>query len=125
MVRNQSAKDGERKVSIESRIRAALVPLGYKTYPATYDGAEETYFVFNHNTLPDDFGNNQPQHERALIQVHFFCPHDFNSVKARKDVKLAMLNAGFTYPYMTDASDKAGQHWVFEFETAEAVDGED
>ena len=127
MAGNQSAKDGERTMSIESRIITALASLGYKIYPANYDGADETYFVFNHNTLPDDFGNNQPQHERALIQVHFFCPHDFNSVKARKDAKLALLQAGFTYPYMTDAGDKDGQHWVFECQIAEAVemDGED
>lgn len=126
MAGNQSAKGGEREVSIEKKIKNALAPLGYKIYPNNYDGADEIYFVFNHNTLPDDFGDNAPRHERALIQVHFFCPHDFNSVQTRKDVKLALLYAGFTYPYMTDASDKDGQHWVFETETAEGVqDGED
>ncbi len=112
-------------MSIESRIKGALAPLGYKTYPGNYDGADEVYFVFNHNTFGDDYGNNRPQHERALIQVHLFCPHDFNGVQTRKSVKLALLGAGFTYPSLTDAGDKDGQHWVFEFETAEAVDGED
>jgi hypothetical protein len=127
MAGNQSAKGGERPVSIESKIKTALNSLGYKIYPGNYNGADETYFVFNHNTLPDDFGDNAPRHERALIQVHLFCPHGFNSVKTRKDAKLALLGAGFTYPNMTDASDKDGQHWVFETETAEGVseDGED
>lgn len=113
-------------MSIEQRIRTALASLGYKIYPGNYDGADEVYFVFNHNTFPDDFGSNAPQHERALIQVHLFCPHDFNSVRTRKSVKVALLGAGFTYPSMTDASDKDGQHWVFEADVAEGVelDGE-
>jgi len=109
-------------MSIESRIRLALAPFEYKVYPDTYNGPDKTYFVFNHNTIPDDFGSNLPWHERALIQVHLFCPHTFDSVKLRKDIKLALLDAGFTYPSMTNASDEDGQHWVFEFQTAEAVD---
>ena len=125
MAGDQSAEDGEREVSIESRIRLALDALGYKVYPDTYDGSDKTYFIMNYNTIPDDFGCNQPQHERALIQVHLFCPHTFDSVKLRKDIKLALLGAGFTYPSMTNASDEDGQHWVFEFQVAEATDGED
>ena len=78
--------------------------------------------MFNHNTFGDDYGNNVPQHERALIQVHLFCPHEFNSVSSRKSIKMALLGAGFTYPNMTDASDKEGQHWVFECQSAEGVD---
>lgn len=111
-------------MSIESRIRLALATFEHKVYPDTYNGKDEAYFVFNYNTIPDDFGNNQPNHERALIQVHLFCPHGFNSVQLRKDVKLALLHAGFTYPYTTNASDEDGQHWVFEFQVAEATDGE-
>ena len=111
-------------MTIESRIRTALASFEHKVYPDTYNGSDKTYFVFNYNTIPDDFGCNQPQHERALIQVHLFCPHGFNSVQLRKDVKLALLHAGFTYPYTTNASDEDGQHWVFEFQVAEATDGE-
>ena len=110
-------------MSIESRIKLALEPFEYKVYPDTYNGPDKTYFVFNYNTIPDDHGNNKPNHERALIQLHLFCPHGFNSVQLRKDVKMALLNAGFTYPFMTDAGDEDGQHWVFEFEATEVVDG--
>ena len=121
---NQSTEDGERKMTVESRIRTALASFEHKVYPDTYNGSDKTYFIMNYNTIPDDFGCNQPQHERALIQVHLFCPHGFNSVQLRKDIKLALLGAGFTYPSMTNASDEDGQHWVFEFQVAEATDGE-
>ena len=113
-------------MSIESRIRLALEPFEYKVYPDTYNGKDETYFVFNYNTIPDDFGGNQPWYDRALIQVHLFCPHELNTVQLRKEIKLALLGAGFTYPSMINASEENAQHWVFECEIAEAVDdGED
>ena len=123
MVRNQGTKKGEREMSVESKIKTALNSLGYKIYPGNYNGADETYFVFNHNTMPDDFGDNKPQHERALVQVHLFCPHEFNSVKLRKDTKAALLGAGLTYPSMTNAGDEDGQHWVFESQIGVEVDG--
>lgn len=122
MAGNQGAEDGEREMSIESRIRTALASFEHKVYPDTYNGSDKTYFVFNYNTIPDDFGGNQPWHDRALVQVHLFCPHDLNTVQMRKDIKLALLGAGFTYPSMINASDADSQHWVFEFETVEAVD---
>jgi hypothetical protein len=123
MAGNQSAKDGECKMSIESKIKTALNSLGYKIYPGNYDGADETYFVFNYNTMPDDFGDNKPQHERALVQVHLFCSHEFNSVNLRNDAKEQIFNAGFTWPYMTNAGDEDGQHWVFESQIGVGVDG--
>jgi hypothetical protein len=110
-------------MSVESKIKTALNSLGYKIYPGNYDGADETYFVFNYNTMPDDFGDNQPHHERALVQVHLFCPHEFNSVKLRKDAKAALAGAGFIYPGMTNAGDKDGQHWVFECQIGVGMDG--
>ena len=110
-------------MSVESKIITALNPLGYSVYPQSYNGTDTIYYVFNLGTIPDDFGDNKPRHERALIQVHLFCPFTFNSVTLRKNTKKHLSNAGFVYPYMTDASDENGQHWVFECEIAESTDG--
>jgi hypothetical protein len=123
MAGNQGSKEGER-VSIESKIKSALEPLKYKVYPNTYSGPGTTpYFVFNFDTIPDDFGNNKPKHERALVQVHLFCPHEFDSVTLRKNVKKNLSKAGFTWPVTTNASDENGQHYVFECQIAEGTDG--
>jgi hypothetical protein len=110
-------------MSVESRIKNALEPLGYKVYPDNYNGADKTYFVFNINTNPDDFGDNEPQHEKALIQVHLYCPHTLNSVTLRTNVKKYLSAAGFTYPRRTGAGDADGQHHVFECECVEGIDG--
>lgn len=42
-----------------------------------------------------------------------------NTVETRKAVKRALFAAGFGWPSMTDASDKLGQHYVFECESVE------
>ncbi len=109
-------------MSIESRIKTALASFGYPTYPNIYTGSEPNYFTFNHNTFGADYGENKPQHEIALIQVHLICPNDFDSVATRKTIKKKLFEAGFGYPEMTDASDDTGQHWVFECQAAEGVD---
>lgn len=115
MVGDQSAKDGERKVSIESRIRTALVPLGYKTYPATYDGADETYFVFNYTIIPDDYADDEANHERYLVQLHLFAPHTLNTVTTRKSIR-NLIQAAFMRPSEMPAHDELKQHYVYEFE---------
>lgn len=122
MAGNQGEEEGERAMSIESRIEAALASFGYPVHPETYSGNELKYFTFNHDTFGDDHGDNKPQHEIALIQVHFFCPVDFNSVATRKSIKRKLFDAGFGYPPMTGAGDKNGQHWVFEVSAAEGVE---
>ncbi len=109
-------------MSIESRIKAALASFGYPTYPNAYSGSEPNYFTFNYNTFGDDHGDNKPQHEKALIQVHFFCPNDFDSVATRKIIKRKLYESGFGYPKMTPAGNENDQHWVFECESAEGVD---
>ncbi len=109
-------------MSIESRIDTALTSFGYPIKADTYKGDEKTYFVFNLDTFGDDHGDNKPQHEIALIQVHFFCPVGVNSVLTRKSIKKKLFQAGFGYPGMTDASDDTGQHWVFEVDAVEGVD---
>ncbi len=109
-------------MSLESRIKTALSSFGYPTYPDTYAGSEPIYFTFNHNTFGVGHGDNRPQHEIALIQVHFYCPTDFDSVAARKTIKRKLYEAGFGYADMTDASNAAGQHWVYEVDAAEGVD---
>ncbi len=109
-------------MSIESRIKTALASFGYPTYPNTYSGSEPNYFTFNYNTFGDDHGDNKPQHEIALIQVHFVCPSDFDSVTTRKTIKRMLYDAGFGYPEMTPVGDENGQHWVFEIDAIEGVD---
>ncbi len=109
-------------MSIEKRLDTALSSFGYPVEANSYAGDDEKYFTFTLDTFGGDHGDNKPQHEIALIMVHFFCPKNFNSVATRKIIKKKLYDAGFGYPAARDASDATGQHWVFECEAAEGVD---
>lgn len=113
-------------MSLNSILTAALTPIA-PTEADTYEGGatasqaegkREVYITFNYDTLPDDFGDDEPGHERALVQVHLYAPAGRNVLPQRRAVKRALQGAGFTWPRYTNASDKNGQHHVFECEAA-------
>lgn len=101
----------------------------WDAYEGSLDERLSRYFVFNYETLPCSFGDDDAPYERYLIQLHYFCPRGENTVKLRKKIKRSLVEAGFTFPSETNVSDSDGQHYVFEFETfdstvEEDVDGE-
>lgn len=113
-------------MSINQKIITTLSGFGDPVSPGIYQGTEERYFTFNFSTIGTDFGDDAPQQEKYLVQVHFFCSLSFNSVGRAKQIKKSLFQNGFTWPTMANASDQDGQHLVFECEAAEGVelDGE-
>lgn len=109
-------------MSVNDRVMQALSFLDCPIYPNTYTGDADTYIVFNINASPDDFGDNKPGYNVNFVQVHLFCPHTLNSIPIRKSIKKALFETDFTYPDEVDASDKEGQHIVFECEDVEAIE---
>ena len=75
-----------------------------------------------HSMIPADFGDDDAGHYLALVQVHLYAPHEKNTVKLRREISRRLVSVGFTRPSITPASDERGQHYVFECESAEAVE---
>ncbi len=109
-------------MSVDAQIKAALSAFGDPVANAVYRGDADRYYVFNYTTIGTDYADDEPQHERYLIQVHLFAPLSENVTRRVKQTKKALLNAGFTWPETENASDDEGRHIVFECETAEGVD---
>ena len=109
-------------MTVDARIKAALDVFKDPVENAVYQGKAERYYTFNYATLGTDHADDAPQHERYLVQVHFFAPLNFNHTKRVRDTKRALFDAGFTFPDTTSASDEDGRHIVFECEIAEGVD---
>lgn len=108
-------------MSVESRIKSALSPIVAAVEVNAYKDKSDTYITFNVGNVPTDYGDDEPQHEKHLVQVHLFCPHTLNTVDLRKSIKLALKQAGFTYPSETPASNEEQQHMVFECQDAGGV----
>jgi len=108
-------------MSIESDLKTALAQFGFPVVRNIYTGAEPAYFVLTINAMPTAFADNEPRYERNLIMVHLYCPHTQDTTALRKNIKVALQSAGFTYPAELDASDGEKQHVVFECQDARAV----
>ena len=115
-------------MNIESQIIDAVAFTNLPCRYGIYEGDETTYLTFNMNGIPANFADDEPQHERWLIQLHLFAPFTTDTTALRKQIKAALLAADFSYPDQIDASnsvrdsDGTERHIVFEFEGVEGVD---
>ena len=103
-------------MSLNTIIRAAITPIVPECVPDQYTGTETEYCTFNYSEIPDAFGDESPEAIRYLVQLHYFLPTGTNPYTKKKQLKNALMNAGFTYPSVTNASDSDGQHYVLEVE---------
>ena len=106
-------------MTVNKILMKALEPIAsvqastYESYDAE-GRTDEVYITFNYSTNPDNFGDNEPDHEVYSVQVHLFCPASTDSLLIRRDIKNALRDAGFTFPSSVDATDADGQHHIFE-----------
>lgn len=111
-------------MTINQRIKAAVTPLVPVCVATIYQGNEPEYCTFNYNSVPALFADDEPAHEIYLIQVHLYAPIGYDTLRLRRDIKKALHSAGMTWPTYTNASDKDGQHHVFECEIAQEAGAE-
>ena len=77
----------------------------------------EEYCTFNFPLYADALGDNRAHAMRALVQLHYLAPLKANTVATRRKLWQALASVDeFTAPDIENASDQAGQHYVFEFE---------
>ena len=108
-------------MTVDEQIKAALDPFGDPVENSIHQGDEKRYYTFNYTTIGTNYGDDGPEHEKYLIQVHFFAPLDGNISQRVKETKQALIAAGFTYPETSNLTDEDGRHIVFECETVEGV----
>ena len=115
-------------MSVEARITAALGSFGDPVeksllYAAATD-LPPRYYTFACSSQGGDWADDEPGCELWQVNVHFFAPLDGNYTRRVRQTKLALHQAGFTWPRCYDASDQEGQHFVFECEIAEEVEAD-
>ena len=88
-------------------------------FPHVFTGENTEYFVWNYSVLPTLWADSRPYAARYLVQAHYYCPHGKNPRETLVAAERALVDYGFTWPSLTDASDEDGQHWVLECEYAD------
>lgn len=109
-------------MTMDERIKAALDGFGDPVENTVYSGKKPMYYVFSYFTNGLLYADDNPLIEHYFIQVHLFAPLCENITQRIKQTKKALNDAGFTWPELTNASDKESRHIVFECEATEGVD---
>lgn len=103
----------------------ALSDTGITIRPNIVDAVTDEYCAYYCiYESPINFGDNQPDHIRCDIQVHYYAPRftaegrkNYNPTK--KLIREKLFSYGFTYPQVQDLTEKEFIHLVFETEYAE------
>ena len=110
-------------MSIEARIRAALLPIVPIVEPDRYSGEATTYIVFRYDEIPALHCANRGSMVRYVLSISLYLPlrpraagESTNPRALKRRIKAALEAAGCTTPSITDASDDEGRLYVFECE---------
>lgn len=106
-------------MSFEDRLCAAVRSVLPESAPGTYEGNSLIYATWNYNELGKLHAEGMPGIILYLVHVHVCLPKGYPWAEIRSKMRQALFNLGGTWPEIIDASDKGGEHLVFEFEAAE------
>lgn len=70
-------------MSVNGILKTALEPIAPVKADA-YEGYTKEYLTFGYNSIPADYGDDEPAHERILIQVHYFAPQGVNTLAQKE-----------------------------------------
>ena len=105
--------------NVDDALQAALqAVLPGKVFPTVYTGEEREYIVTSHMTIPAVFADGKPGAARHLCTVRYFLPWKVNPNATLLRIQEALSDADFTWPTVTDISDKEGQGYALECEYA-------
>lgn len=110
-------------MTVQELIRDTIRPLVPEVTPEPYDGDASTYCTYQAAELPTLFANGRPDTIRYHAYLHLYLPAGENPIRLKSCIAKAIWTVGATYPSITNASDKDGQHYVFAFEIGGDPDG--
>lgn len=116
-------------MSLESRVRTALLPVVPIVEPHRYKGTALEYITFDYDEIQADFAEGVSIAPRYLLRVRWYSPmqprssgESTNPNTTKRRIAGALLAAGCTDPSIVDNSDDEGLLYIFECEATD--DGE-
>lgn len=106
-------------MSVDERIKTALSTYVSDIQPNRYTGTSLEYIVFNYHEYGAVYAESVPNEFRYNVQVHWYLPHGVNPNTKKKQIRNALIGAGFAYRSTVNASDKDSQHYTFECQICE------
>lgn len=106
-------------MNVNNLIITALKPLVADVVPGHYTGTAKTYIAFNYEDDRGElFADDEPEIDKAYMQIHLFTPGSFNYMTLKKQIRQALRKAGFSYPTVQSyyESDTDKNHIIFQCE---------
>lgn len=102
-------------MSINRKIIKTLSPYVPVVVPDFYEGDEETYVTFNvYLDRGSDYGDSVPTAQTAYVHIHLYAPNHTNILDLIGQIRMTLLDAGFSWPDVERGADKDYQHVVFD-----------
>ena len=108
-------------MDFEERLAQAVRSVIPDAEPNTYEGTARIYATWNFNELGKLFAEGKPNAVGYLVQVHVYLPKKHPWADIKKQMCQALFKLKGTWPDIIDASDRDGEHLVFEFDAAEGI----
>lgn len=103
---------------IDAVIRNAITPIVSTCIPYMLDDADNhatEYCTFNYSEFGGLFAGSTADVITYVAQLHYFCPKKTDPNAKKRQIRNALITAGFTVPSVLNASDSEGQHYIFDF----------
>lgn len=108
-------------MKFEERLAKAVKSVIPDAEPNNYEGTERIYATWNYNELGKLFAEGRPHAVQYIVQVHVYLPKKHPWADIKKQMCQALFKLKGTWPDIVDASDKSGEHLVFEFDAMEVL----
>lgn len=106
-------------MSINERIRSAVLQVIPICDPGEYTGDAEEYCVFDILESPELFAEGTAHAVSAQVVLHWYRPKESNPLAKKEQLIYALVQAGATYPTITSNVEEI----ILEFEMEEAAAG--
>ena len=113
-------------MSINELIQQAVEPLVPVCVPGTYTGKNPRYITFAVLSVPDEYGDDEPEAIRHHITLHYISPLVDTPPKGSPQVVCrelckALHRAGFSWPTVMDSADLEVRDCILECEYVEGL----
>lgn len=106
-------------MTVNQIIISAMQPFGLPVTADFFGGGNKEYITFNYVTDQGAvFADDIPTEDVLSVQIHYFLPASKDYLENKKEMRRALLAAGFTYPEVTVMMEPGNEirHIIFECE---------
>lgn len=102
-------------MTVNQALREAILPLVPVCEPDDYGGDATEYCTFAYDDQPTFYADGVPFWVEKSVELNWYLPNGIDPISKKKQICNAIVAAGFSFPVISNLSDDASQHYLYEF----------